>query len=252
MSKIPLLIISDAPSSSSGLGRICRELAVRINENLSDVFSIGTLGIGGQHSRNFGFPNYPVMRIQEMVIHDLPSVMKDFVGDSKERPVILTILNASWQRWLADPTHPIAHVPLHEYLHSGRDGTRPFDLWMYVPIDGHTPTGRLPADSIAALKGADRVLAYTRYGASVVDRSLAAPEADSFGPSLKQMAQSSYAPTEHLPHGIDRTVFYPRDRTAARRHFLARIQGKTQPADLAAALPLRDTMTLLGCVATNS
>jgi hypothetical protein len=55
MTSMPLLILSDAPSSTTGLGRITRDLATRIHANLTE-FRVGCLSYGGPGSLRFGFP----------------------------------------------------------------------------------------------------------------------------------------------------------------------------------------------------
>src|SRR5215475_13545960 len=69
--RTPLMIVSDAITSASGLGRIARELAVRIHEDLGDVFDVATCGHGGSYSRNFPFPQYPITRFDNWAIPDL-------------------------------------------------------------------------------------------------------------------------------------------------------------------------------------
>ena len=53
----------------------------------------------------------------------------------------------------------------------------------------------------------DRVLAYTNFGADAIDRTLGNP----------------LGTTEHIPHGTDDTIFYPRSRKTARETLLQRI-----------------------------
>jgi len=60
----PLLILSDSPASTSGLGRITRDLALRIHEHMSDVFKVGCLGCGGN-------PASPALPFPVYEIHDM-------------------------------------------------------------------------------------------------------------------------------------------------------------------------------------
>lgn len=228
-SRKKLLVLSDAPASSSGLARANREICQHIHADLSDRIELATFGLGANASQRFPWFQYPVMRIDNMVLPDLGEICRDFFGS--ERGIVTTIWNCSWLAWLADPAAKLPQSPLREYLSSGPNNSRPFDLWMYVPIDGHTPSGRLPADSVDALRGADRLLAYTRYGADVIDRALGQP----------------LGTTAYLPHGIDTSQFYPRDRSLARQSFISRVSGN--PSN---TLPLRDDMILLSAIATNS
>lgn len=223
------LMMSDSPSTSSGLSRVWREVTERIYADLSDYFEVASLGLGGNYSTRFPWPQYTIMRIQDMVVYDLPYVAQDFFGP--ERGIIAVCWNASWLKWLADPTAALPASPLRDYLCSGPGNTRPFDLWLYAPIDGHTPSGRLPVDTADALRGVDRLLAYTSYGAGVIDRALGNPSAT----------------TPHLPHGLDASNFYPRDRAVARQTFIARVSGNPDNT-----LPILPDMVMLAAIGTNS
>ena len=87
--KKPILFISDSPSSSTGLGRICRDIATRVHEHLSDVYRVGVLGYGGPGSRKFGFTNYVIEGMENWVIPTLPEVCDDFFG--KEKGIVFPI-----------------------------------------------------------------------------------------------------------------------------------------------------------------
>ena len=79
----PLLILSDAPSASTGLGRICRDLATRIHERMSDVCKVATLGYGGPGSCKLGFQQYMIEGMSDWVVPTLPEVWKDFADEEK-------------------------------------------------------------------------------------------------------------------------------------------------------------------------
>lgn len=219
MSK-PLLIISDAPTAPTGLGRICRELAVRISAGMGEEFRVATFGYGGTHSNKFSFPQYPMTHVNNYVATELPKVWNDFAGE--EKGIILTIWNPSWTWWLANP-EKLPDSLLKDFLLQ-----RPFELWGYFPVDGDGPNGKLPSGIGDIIGRYDRVLAYTKYGAEVIEKTC---------PMLK--------PVEHLPHGIDGNVFFPRDRVEARRTFVGMI-AQRPPAQLSSDL------FLVGVVATNT
>lgn len=132
MSRIPLLFLADAITSSTGLSRLCRDLATRVHANMQSTFRVGTLGVGGPISTScrFPFPNYSVIRLQQMCPLDLPAVVEDFFGrygddlqeDSEEdlaqrrgqlrKGIVTAIWNLSWLTWLAQPyllppDHPV-------------------------------------------------------------------------------------------------------------------------------------------------
>jgi glycosyltransferase involved in cell wall biosynthesis len=223
---VPLLILSDSPTSSTGLSRITRELAVRIHENLSDVFEVATFGCGGTYSRQLPFMQYPMTAVNNYVTQELPQVWKDFAGDRKG--VVLTIWNPGWLTWMANPKL-LTEGTLRDFL-----SDRPFDLWGYFPIDGHTANGSLPDIIGKTIAGFDRVLAYTKYGAAVMGKAC-----ERF-PNHRQKR-----PFPCLPHGIDTGVFYPRDKKEARESFLKRVTGKRES-------PLKPGLMLIGVCATNS
>jgi glycosyltransferase involved in cell wall biosynthesis len=215
----PILIISDAPTAPTGLGRICRELAQRMNDD--GGFRVGTFGYGGTYSSKLGFPNYPMTKTVNYVATELVEVWNDFAGD--EEGIILTIWNASWCNWLANPKI-LGEGPLKDFLMA-----KPFELWGYFPIDGDCANGTLPRSIGETIGGYDRVLAYTEFGAKAIEKTV---------PFLK-------GKVPFLPHGLDISVFYPRDRAEARQTFVARIVGKEPAA-------LQEDLFLIGVVATNT
>lgn len=216
---IPLLILSDSPMGSSGLGRICRELAVRIHANLPE-FRVGVIGYGGSVSRHLGFQQYPMV-VRDFMPLNLPDVWKDFAGD--ERGICLCIWNQSWLPWMGNPERCVDES-LKKFLL-----TNPFERWLYTPIDGDTIDGRLPQNLGKCMAGFDRLLAYTKYGADVCDLTFRRP----------------LGTTEHLPHGIDCSIWYPRDRKVARDTFTNRVAGLKMN-------PLKDDIFLVGILGTNS
>lgn len=306
----PLLILSDAITGKSGLARIARDLATNIHRHLPHRFRVGTLGVGGTiaTSSQFPFYNASIRDLNQMVPGDLPEVWADFagrVGDGRQldspadllqrrgqlrHGVLLVIWNASWCRWLADPTTLPAGHPVRDFLlqpppgMSHRDWSalaqsspavytqlarRPFEKWLYCPVDGHCADGTLGWQIAPVLRGFDRVLAYTDYGAKVIERTLekwpAITEEDSrtvtggrwtgkaaVAPAAEKLADTETAtsPTPslipHLPHGIDRATFYPRDRATARQTLVSRLSNGAK------SVPLLDEQFLLVVVATNT
>src|SRR3954469_18446085 len=95
----PVLILSDSPLGSSGLGRIARELAVRM-AGMPEI-RVGFAGLGGTWGSGLPYPFYPLQKSRGYVMEQLPEIWKDFAGD--ERGVVLTIWNHTWLYWLTDP-----------------------------------------------------------------------------------------------------------------------------------------------------
>jgi glycosyltransferase involved in cell wall biosynthesis len=264
MTAIPLLIMADSIAGSSGLARIARDLAIRIYSDLSDTFRVGSFGIGGPiaSSSKFPFFNCSVMRLQGTVPMELPAIWKDFAGD--EKGIVLLIQNASWVQFMAQPhllqpLHPLREFLLprpqsvsREHWESisnpgspsfspallARLSNSPFQRWLYCPIDGHLPDGTLGHQLAPILAGFDRLLAYNRYGAEVIEKTL-----EKWG---GQSVVSVVNSVPNLPHGFDRTVWFPRDRAQARQTFFSRISNGQS------ALPLKDDQVLVCMCGTNS
>ena len=206
MNPRPLLLLSDSPSCSSGFGRITRELAWRIatDPETNTRWRVGCAGWGGPGSRFFPFPEYHFQLRAGHEVHELPEIADDFAGE--EPLTIMAIWDASRLAWLAAPSRACVHLGLREWLLTRRPRK-----WIYHPIDS------VSESSVRAevLRGFDRVLAYTQFGAE----------------------QTGYP--DHLPHGIDMRIWQPRDKTAARAELCRSFTG------------LQESSLLLGVVATN-
>lgn len=182
MKPVPLMILSDAPTASSGFGRIARDLATRIANHLPE-FEVATFGMGGYGSRKLPFRQYNMRGVTDWVPHDIPAVWRDFAGDRKG--VLLVIWDASRFRWLSNP-EMCANKELRDFLL-----TKPFQTWGYFPLDAEGITGGIPSPTADPMKGFDRVLMYSKWAANLASEEL------------------GYT-VESLPHGIDTKVFYPR------------------------------------------
>lgn len=163
----------------------------------------------------------------DYVPHELPRIWDDFAQG--EKGIIFTIWNASWLWWLAD-CEKLPDCPLRDFLR-----TKPFEGWAYVPVDGHCTGEKLPSSMGEILYHFERVLAYTGYGSRVIGKTL--DKYRSTGEVLPEVP--------HLPHGLDTSVFFPRDRAEGRRTFVQRVLG-LDPAELS------PQTFLVGVVATNS
>jgi glycosyltransferase involved in cell wall biosynthesis len=186
----PLLIFSDSPSLPTGLGRIARDLATHIANDLTE-YRVGTFGRAGVGSRELPFQQYdfgPTLEDQ-WGLGKLETTWDDFAGS--EQGIILTIQDASRMLEFARPDL-LMDSDLKTFLQSGR-----FERWGYFPIDSTGPDDRLTGHCREALKGYGRVLGYTKFGAGVLSRSL-------------------NAAVDYIPHGLDLSTFQPRERKAAR------------------------------------
>ena len=218
MGQIPIILMGDAPSSSTGLGRITRELAIRIHEDLSDTFRLATYGLGGIESRHLPYKQYTLTRLENWSTPDLPRIWKDFAGD--EHGILFPIFNPSWLPWLAD-CEKLPNGTLKDFLR-----TKPFERWGYFPVDAEGPNGKLPQEVADVIVRFDRPLLYTGWASD-----------------LLQKTNGFVAP--HLPHGTDTKIFFPRDRQEMRKTFVGTVTGG-QP------MPMKDDVFLVGIVATNS
>lgn len=230
---IPLLLLSDAPSCSSGLGRIARELATRIHTHLSDVFRVGVLGYGGPGSRKFGFQQYVIEGMSDWVIPTLPEVWEDFAGE--ERGIIFSIWDASRLLWFSQPRRCEmlnAHPILRDWLIKA-----PFVPWGYFPIDAEGPNGKLSFPLNQTLLGYDRILAYGQWASDVIKRSIGEDNAQKRSLDFR-------------PHGIDTDVFYQRDRTYCRYKF-GSITGAQSLVKVPLLSSIMDDEILIGIVSTN-
>jgi glycosyltransferase involved in cell wall biosynthesis len=213
---VKLMVISDAPTSSTGLGRITRELCERIHEHLGETFDLATFGYGGTFSSKFPWRQYTVRRIEDWITPELPYAWYDHAGDQKG--VLLAIWNAGWLPWLADPSI-LPPSGLRTFLES-----QPFEKWIYAPIDAEGWDMKLPSTVSDILDGFHRVLHYSEFASSI---------------DLNKKRK------EWLPHGIDTSVFYPRDAKVVRQSFIETVSGRQ-------AKPISSDVKIIGIVATNS
>ena len=226
----PLLIVSDAVTSSTGLARIALYIAKQTHEKLSDIFRVGTYGYGAPGSRHLGFQQYAMSQppeVSEFVLPELQSVWDDFAGN--ERGVILTIWDLSRLMWLGLPDKApqlVAYPDFRQWLIR-----KPFWKWAYLPIDATGPNDRLTFPLRKTLSGFDRVLAYSKWAEGVVNRSR---EID--------------LDLDNLPHGIDTDVFFESNRKLCRGQFFAKTGG-TSIYGLQKSIAADEV--LIGIVATN-
>ena len=230
--RIPILFLSDAVSSYSGLGRITREIATRFHKNLSDVYRLGTMGGGSPDSPEFPWPQYLVNTDDNWIIHNLPDVWRDFAGD--EYGIVFSVYDISRLGWLVNPQMDESlqtNSILRNFLMR-----KPFQTWIYAPVDAEGPHERFTYALTKRLAAFDRILAYTKFGARTIERSLLDVEGRN-------------DPIPDIPHGIDTTVFFERDRQWSRAAFVQNTRcfnllGKP-------VTPIGKDETLVGIVATN-
>ncbi len=237
--KKKLLTISDAISAQTGLGRIHRDLVVRILDNLSDVYDLATMGYGGVGTSKIQVPQFPMEGMADWVLPSLPEVCNDFFG--KEHGIVMFIWDPHRVCWFSQPDRlggdSLAKFPgLREWLKQAN-----IEKWLYCPIDSSGPNNKLSVPIALTLLGFDRLLTYGEFGESVIRRTIGEEEADK-------------RHLTHLPHGICGEDFYQQDRTLSRRLFLQysgaqtllNMLGVTKSTD-----PIDKDELLVGAVCTN-
>ncbi len=221
MSRVKLMVCGDAPSASTGLGRIGRELCIRIHKDLGDTFELATYGLGGIPSKRFPWTQYQITKLEQWAPSDFPRVWRDFAGD--EKGACLFIWNPSWLMWLADPSK-LPPGNFKDFLQS-----KPFDRWLYAPIDAEGQNGKMPEEIFDVCGKMDRTLFYTKWASDMYQRT----------------SESLMTRFPHLPHGTDTKIFYPQDRIEARKTFIKTVTGGDQ-------MELHSDVFLVGIIATNS
>jgi glycosyltransferase involved in cell wall biosynthesis len=211
---IPLLILSDSPSSFSGLGRITRELSQRIASNLGDKFRLATLGYGGVGSAKFPWQQYNIcgdLPSRRWFVPELYTAWNDFSGG--ERGVVLTIWDSTRLDWLAYPNN-CPDKAMRAWLIE-----KPFQLWGYWPVDAEGVGGGLPHGYSRIMQRYDRNLAYSDWA--------------------KRLMEHDGILADALPHGIDTSVWVQRPKRTGRKKLRA------------TGLPVDDDSFVVGVVATN-
>lgn len=211
MSRKKLLFLSDAVSCTSGLGRITRDVASRVHQHPGDMFEVASVGYGGTGSVTIPWKEYFLHDVNNWLVPELPAVWNDFVGDGEG--ILFCIWDMSRLYWLGIPQLcPVPHLRrwVEEMRKSGK-----LKLWAYHAIDAEGPNGKLSHRIAETMKGFDRVLDYSAFSSRITGNP------------------------DHLPHGIDTRVFYPRDHKEARQGFMKIFTG------------LQKDSLLIGIVATN-
>lgn len=212
MARKKLLFLSDAVSCTSGLGRIARDLAIRVHRDLGEVYEVAAVGYGGPGSVSIPFHEYHLHDVNNWLVQELPTVWGDFVGD--QEGILMCVWDLSRLYWLGLPQ--ICPAPnLRRWVEEMRRSGK-FKLWTYHAIDAEGPNGKLSHRIAETMKGFDRVMDYSAFSSKITGNP------------------------DHLPHGIDPQIFYPRDHKECREGF---IKGGFQG--------LKTNSLLIGIIATN-
>lgn len=218
------MIFSDNVATTTGLARIARELTQHIHEHLGDVIEVCSYGPGPQKSDALPWKQYE-MKQENLLPINLKECWEDFAQG--QRGAVLVIWNVSFVPYFSFPDK-CPNAELRAFIES-----KPFATWTYTPIDGDCRPGMLPLNMAEALCGFDRVAHYTNFAKRITDASIA------------ELYPNRKVGSAVLPHGLDTSVFHPRDREEARKTFYERATGE-------AANPIKDDVVMVGVIATNS
>lgn len=155
LTKIPLIIVGDAPTQPTGLARIARDLAELIVAGFADRVDLHYVGYqpaGGAWAGWNG--EYPLWTFSDLKGWGAPMVAR-----------VIQILHAHgapkgivWPIWDADRAYELA----------GPNAIRDWDLWLYPAIDAVDAKGTFRGPGRAAVKRADRVAAYGSWSAEIL------------------------------------------------------------------------------------
>jgi glycosyltransferase involved in cell wall biosynthesis len=188
MRQIPILILSDCPSQTSGLARITRDIATQLSREPG--WRVATLGWQGTGSCRLPFTTYH-MQPQEFGEVSLPAVWDEW--SRGETGVVFTIWDMTRLLWLSRPEN-CENQELRSWLQNAR--RTKFQLWSYVPVDSVGPRGMLTGMVREALLGVDRLLAYTPWGRDVIRGTIG--EQESVARGLSWMPHGNNAQTFNL------------------------------------------------------
>jgi len=179
MSRIPLLIYSDAPEGFTGLGRITRDLATHLTQDLEtqEIFEIATYGYNSIGSKHLPWTQYRADSI-ECVTYNFRRVWEDFSEGS--RGVLMPITPPSWLFGFARPDKVAQENPkLSDLCQWLLD--KPFEIWPYLAIETQGPKGLtttqsaeggFTVSSVEVIKNVDRPLFYSKWGAKMASESI--------------------------------------------------------------------------------
>lgn len=200
MRPVPIMFVSDDPSTVTGLGRITRDLARLVAS--SPRWRVATLGLGGAGSRHFPWTHYHMHRwptgAYEYGELSLCAAWDDFTLGTDGAGVVMTIFDVTRMLWLARPEH--LNDP--EMKANVQRLRQKVTLWGYFMQDHEGPQGALTQLSREVLLGYDRILMTSPFGCDVVRATIGHEESDKRGLTW-------------MPHGIWMDVFAPTPTTGS-------------------------------------
>lgn len=179
----PILILSDDPASTTGLGRIARDLATVLST--MPAFRVGFLARGGVGKRGFPWTQYCYPTYAQWGEDYIENAWRDFAG--AKHGVIFSNWDPSRLLWFSQPDTLASQYPhLAKFLGDGRS----YAKWGYFPVDGVGPNGQtLSTGPNTAVMGFDRVVAASEWGKQV-------------------LVQGGRTDADWLPHGYFKEAFH--------------------------------------------
>lgn len=153
-SPIPFILVGDAPTQPSGLGRIARDLCSQIFSTFGDRLRLLQLGLqhaDGAYAWSGPWPLVTFFQI-EGIRHGAPTLEK--VMNRFERPGIVF---AVWDAGFS-----------YDLLRCCQK--RGWTFWSYPAVDAVNKDGVIGGPAGDVIKEADRVVAYTRWSANALSK----------------------------------------------------------------------------------
>lgn len=149
MSKTPFLLLGDGPAEPTGLGRIARDLAAQI---VTSDLPVDLVQVGGVSPPVWtAWRHVPLDRSDDWGARNVQEIYRSLWG---RQPGVLF---AVW-----DPARLYAYTQVD----------LPVQRWCYTAVDAANINGEISGPAADALRSFDRVLAYGRYGAEIIKRTL--------------------------------------------------------------------------------
>lgn len=194
------LIVGDAPNTHSGLARIAKDISSLL---VGDGHQVTFLGLGWQWGWEPATdPGYPVFAIRDGAEFGQRDVLEHVyrltsehehksIGDNAAvlDPTDSLILFFIW-----DPSRCASAIDAIR-TEQKRGQFANVKIWGYYAVDAEGPgqEGSFTGPAALAVINTDRILAYTEFGASVLDATWGRTEVKNKRPKKA---------SEHLPHGL--------------------------------------------------
>ncbi len=182
---VPLLLLGDAPDSTTGLGRIGHDLAW-LTSAMPEL-KVGYMGREGFGRAKFPWAQYSFSAADQWGEQLIEQAWDDL--SQGQRGIIFTVWDASRLLWFADGRN----TGLERFLVSGR-----FERWGYFMADGSgVQPNRLPLEQAHVISRYQRALLASKWAYGLAS-GIQGPEID------------------WLPHPINRQAFRPQGRAFMR------------------------------------